>query len=92
MGILSKEMRKPLTRRQWQAVLNGTLKSYNESYAMMVDDAMRGFKKHANKYGLGDYWDGLVFGFLFSRVRNFNGHLTDEDIETLNELKIEDAF
>jgi len=76
----------PPTKRQWQAVLNAMTKSYGTSYAMLVDDAMPGFSKWADKLNLLDTFDGEVFSFLFQKVKNFVKTLTTQDVQTLNDL------
>ena len=74
------------TQAQWYSVLNAMARSYGQSYAMMVDDAMVGFQKRASKLGLVACWDGLVFSFLFGKVKRFVNTLTPDDIQTLNDL------
>jgi hypothetical protein len=82
--------KKPPTKAQWDSVFNATKQAYNNSYAMMVDDAMKGFEPKANKLGLGAYWDGAVFGFIFRKIKAHVGKLTPDDIEELNDLFYED--
>ena len=77
---------KNLTTKQWYSVLNAMAWSYAASYAMMVDDAMIGFQKRSSKLGLLDCWDGLVFSFLFGKVKSNVTTLTPDDIHTLNDL------
>jgi hypothetical protein len=74
------------TKAQWGSVLNAMARSYGSSYAMMVDDAMVGFQKRSSKLGLLDCWDGLVFSFLFGKVKGYVTTLTTDDIQTLNDL------
>ena len=77
----------PLSKRQWAAILNAMRRGYDNSYAMMVDDAFKPFQRASKKYGLGDYYDGQVFQYLFGKVRRFNGNLSDQEVEMLNEMK-----
>ena len=76
-----------LTKRQWQAVYDSASKTYMSSYAMMVGDAMRGFKKFEKKHGLRAYYDGGVFHKIFSLVKHqgIGYNLDAYDVETLNE-------
>jgi len=81
----------PLTKRQWSAILNAMRRGYDNSYAMMVDDAFKPFERLAPKYGLGDYYDGEVFKYLFfGKVQRFTGKLSDQEVQMLNEMKTRD--
>ena len=86
-----KSAAEPLTKRQWSSVLNAMRRGYDNSYAMMVDDAFKPFQRAAKKYGLGDYYDGAVFSYLFGKVKSHNGKLTSQEVDTLNEMKALDA-
>jgi len=77
------KVKKP-TKAQWQSVLHAMAKSYGESYAMMTEDAMKGFETKAKRLHLGAYYDGAVFGFLLQRVRAFRHTLSDDDITELD--------
>ena len=81
----------PLSKRQWAAVLNAMRRGYDNSYAMMVDDAYKPFQRASKKYGLGDYYDVEVFSYLFGKVRRFDGKLGDREVEMLNEMKASEA-
>ena len=87
-----KRSSKKPTKSQWQSVLNAMTKSYGNSYAMMVDDAMIGFSKRASKLNLADTYDGAVFSFLFQKVKNFEKTLSAQDIQTLNDLFEQDEY
>ena len=81
----------PLTKRQWSAVLNAMRRGYDNSYSMGVEDAFKPFQRASKKYGLGDYYDGEVFSYLYGKVRSFNGKLSARDVEMLNEMKAFEA-
>jgi len=84
---------KKLTKRQWQSVYNSVCKSYVNSYAMMVGDAMKGFKKFETSYGLRTYWDGDVFMHTFHLVksRGIGYDLSCHDLEMLNRCREDEA-
>lgn len=51
--------------------LYGIMKrGYDNSYAMMVDDAMNAGKKYAEKNGISLFWDAGVFPEMFTHIRS----------------------
>lgn len=79
------------TKRQWDTLLKAMVKSYIDSGVEGVEDAMPPFEARAKKMNLFDVYDGKVFSFLFRKVRAYRQNLSPSDIETLNDLFLEDT-
>ena len=73
-----------LTKAQWQSVVDAMDSAYWSSEAMMVTDLMRGFKTVSKKYGLGEWWDGQVFGEASRLARLGRHQVNDVNVESLN--------
>ena len=61
---------KRLTDQQVGSIYTSGLKSYNSSYAMMVDDIFAGVKRAAAKYGVEPFYDVEWFQLMSDHIRD----------------------
>ena len=64
--------KKKITSLQMKSIYNAARKSYDSSYAMMVDDIFEGAKKKADKLGIETFYDSSWFHDIAAGVRSFS--------------------
>lgn len=55
-----------------RSIYNAAKKSYDNSYAMMIDDAFKGAQRVAVKHGIDVYYDNEWFGLMFRHIKAHN--------------------
>jgi len=74
-----------LTKAAVKAIYNASKKEYDNSYAMMIDDAMEGARKPAKKYNTEPFCDAGFFPIMYRYIRNHRRweDVTDADVQDM---------